>query len=409
MHVDEITRQICGILDFDPEEPKYRRLVLSYVNSVYQAVFAAHPYKFAMRAANMPAVADYTTGTVSFVSGSRDVVGVGTAWAARHEGQQILGDDGLWYRIGIVTSATALKLLTPYIGASAPGVAYTIRQRDVALPRDLVDMLGFQCRGSNARPLVFVSTAEEDRYVLDDDATGPPDYVTETPSWTPRTPPLAPTGAVVTGSGSLTAGETYRYCVTHRLGGVESGPSLVTDIEIPAAAAAYTARLSGVQSSLTFPHRVYVYRAVGEDGGFYLLGQWTAGAALFDDDGTTEVDWDQPLVAEATYQYVRWWPRPTEAETFKVRYHYRPRPLLKPSDVPELPSQYHKILVWGACLPLFKKNGDDAGVRLAAAQVKEVEEKMGTREMSAMPDVAVRQVNAYDAGRRYNIGPITKV
>lgn len=407
MNVDDITRQVCGLLDFDPEEPKYARLVLSYVNSVYQGIFASKPYTFAMAEAEVALLPDDTTGTVTVTSGSRVVTGVGTLWGARHEGAWIYLPDAQWYRVALVNSTLQILLHLPYQGANAVGATFTLRQRYVAMPRDIVDYHGFTCRDANRREIRFLSPAEEQHYVLTDEDSGPPSLVTDAPPWSPRTPNVAPTLTVVTGVGSLVPGRTYRYCVTHRLAGVESGPSLIAEVTIPSAAGNYSVRITSMEASLAAPQTVQIYRADGSDASLYFLTGVRAVAA-YDDDGAS-TDPEYPLVDEANHVYVRFWPRPTESETVTVRYHFRPRKLLKPSDVPELPTHHHEALVWGAALRLFKKNGDDVGVRLAQGMLKEKMDEIEARHLTRVQDIAVRQVQTFGVGPVYNIGPIVKV
>lgn len=85
--------------------------------------------------------ADYDTGTVSINSGSANVTGSGTTFAADMVGRYLkLTDDGtdrLWYRIKTFTSTTAIVLENVYEGSSnASGVAYVISEMP-ALPPDM--------------------------------------------------------------------------------------------------------------------------------------------------------------------------------------------------------------------------------------------------------------------------------
>lgn len=74
----------------------------------------------------LPLVPLYTTGTVSFVQGSRTVTGVGTAWDSTYNRAKILGADGAYYKIASVTDATTIVLTQPYQGPTVSTVTYLI-------------------------------------------------------------------------------------------------------------------------------------------------------------------------------------------------------------------------------------------------------------------------------------------
>lgn len=73
-------------------------------------------------------VSDYTTGTVAITSADQTVTGSGTTFTEAMEGLYLMTTDGYWYLIQDYTSATALELLTPYLGPTITGQTYTIGQ-----------------------------------------------------------------------------------------------------------------------------------------------------------------------------------------------------------------------------------------------------------------------------------------
>lgn len=71
----------------------------------------------------------YITGTISVTNGSANVTGAGTNWLlAGVTGFNHIRIAGVWYQICVVSGAGALTLRTPYAGATAAGLAYTIQR-----------------------------------------------------------------------------------------------------------------------------------------------------------------------------------------------------------------------------------------------------------------------------------------
>ena len=83
---------------------------------------------------------DYTTGTLAITTGSANVTGSGTTFAADMVGRYLRltadATDRLWYRIKTVTDATHIVLENVYEGSTISGGAYTIAEMP-ALPPDM--------------------------------------------------------------------------------------------------------------------------------------------------------------------------------------------------------------------------------------------------------------------------------
>lgn len=70
---------------------------------------------------------DYTTGTVTVTANSASVTGSITVWTSAMIGRYFqTTNDGNWYRIATVPSATSLTLESVFEGSTASGEAYTI-------------------------------------------------------------------------------------------------------------------------------------------------------------------------------------------------------------------------------------------------------------------------------------------
>lgn len=70
------------------------------------------------------------------------------------------------------------------------------------------------------------------------------------------------------------------------------------------------------------------------------------------------------------YQWVEFYPIPSAAVTYTVRAEMRKPPLVQDTDWPELPLEFHDLLIWGVVQDLFPKVGLDS-VALSHANTHE--------------------------------------
>ena len=62
----------------------------------------------------------YRTGTATFTNGSRNVVGIGTAWVGNvRPGDEIIGPNGASHEVETITSDTALTMVETYAGSTS--------------------------------------------------------------------------------------------------------------------------------------------------------------------------------------------------------------------------------------------------------------------------------------------------
>jgi hypothetical protein len=416
-------RMVASITDFEPENTDYELSLMRLFDEHEQSIFASKPWTFAEQDADVTIYPDYTTGTIDVTNGSHQVLGTSTTWALAMVGAWLLAPNGKWYRIGRVASTTVLYLEQKYDGPNDNGDTYTLRWRFYAGPRNMVDFLGVACRGGlvtvgvkdqvvsapgTRRPIMYISRAEEQGYPLTEEQTGPPSIFLEAPVWRQRSPDQALTATAVSAGGTLTSGTVYRYRYTWMLHGAESAPSLEVSVTTASGAGARRVDLTGItEATALVPRTARVYRAEGKQGTFYLLEEGTFAAGTYSDVGD-EVDREQPLEPEGTYQYLRFWPRPATAETVCLRYHARPRRLSKLTDSFNLPTEYHKMLVDIVLGDVLWKHGDQAGSNFYRKRAREKMEEMEDRCLSHAPDLAVRQV--WTGGPRPRlIGPIRRI
>lgn len=92
----------------------------------------------------LPLVPLYTTGTVTYVNGSRTVTGdANTVWDVTMKGRKLLGSDGSYYKIANVSAINTLTLSQPYQGASVTAQAYQIWKDEYRLYPEVLTLGGF--------------------------------------------------------------------------------------------------------------------------------------------------------------------------------------------------------------------------------------------------------------------------
>jgi hypothetical protein len=117
-------------------------LAQQFVKFAYRKVLNKHEWGAtrAVSAWKLPAV--YTTGTVTFTSGSTGVSGSGTNFTvAAHEGLQIRAPLGPWYTITTVTNTTTLVLDRAFVGTTLTGTTFEISRVYVSPASDFKHLI----------------------------------------------------------------------------------------------------------------------------------------------------------------------------------------------------------------------------------------------------------------------------
>ncbi len=401
--VETMIRQICGILDYDPEEPKYQRLVLMTLNRHFLPLMEMRPWLFAQTRTTITVRPDYTVGTINLALNSTAVSGLLTVWTRAMEGSHLLAPDGQWYRIARFISTTSLVLESTYKGANITGQTYTIRARAYPMPGDFVDFEGITARGTDKRPIAYITPAQEEKYPLvEADGTGPVSCYTDADPYVPRAPDLPPLLVASTAAGALLQNTAYRYRYTWSIAGVETAPSPVAEIETDSTQNVVTlSRILEVGTAT--PRIANVYRSEGEGQPFYFIVALTSATMV--DDGSTAPTKDVPIPA-AKRKYIRFWPMPSTLEAVEMRYHFRGTELQGPADT--VPEEICKAVVDRTLGDLFKKVGDIAGASFYNKRAQEVVDDCMARHLSHDNQVVVREPWIGDGGRVFNIGPIVK-
>ena len=110
--------------------------------------------------------------------------------------------------------------------------------------------------------------------------------------------------------------------------------------------------------------RIYRRRVTATAGtletheGFYLIDEVDGHETTWTDDGTLTPDYGAMLHANHGNQTVRLWPVPSVDYTMQIRGVVRPRPLVAPSDVPEIHEAAINILITLAAMYAYEAAGN---------------------------------------------------
>lgn len=400
----EMYRSLCFHLQFDPQNAAHKVSFYRQLNEQALALYQRAHWKWNNAKVVVKAKGDVTAGTATFTRGSRVVTGVGTAWTSESEECWIAPGtaptEASWVRIGRVASSTQIILVDPYPFTTASASAYVVRQRYIALPRDVLAYDNMVARENNFGPLTFLSEGEMDNYFLRPQEAGTPMAFGPgvPPMWRvgvsqPDTPASPPTLTQSAG-GSLTANATYRYKYTWVTNGVESGAS--PDMTITLTGGNQTVSVSNLDGVGALLGRyARIYRANDATGIYYRVGTNTTAdftSTPVSDDGS-QTDDTMPYYEASQTQYIRVWPRTSAEELeLEVTYQARPRLIQKDSDYLDMPLDAQNVVLWSAVADMARAYGKGG----LAAQLQERADKAlnqllttGTHER---PQAMVRMV-----------------
>ena len=220
---------------------------------------------------------------------------------------------------------------------------------------------------------------------LDRDTTGEPLASIEDESFLDESPINTLTVADNTsgGAGTLVTGNKYEYRYTIYRFGRESPPSLVTQHTLGTGATKVTiSNMDDTQwydTSTTFDSGIQklIYRRDVTNNGRWMLVKAVESSVTSTEDTeirpTSTGSFSYLGVAAYSYsfnqevkkwqdpgprQYVRFWFTPSDDRFLHMRYHRRPRPLFADTDAPEIPRQYHQLLVYMTLEDMFQQMQD---------------------------------------------------
>ena len=98
-------------------------------------------------------------------------------------------------------------------------------------------------------------------------------------------------------------------------------------------------------------------------------------------------------------QYVRFWYTPAADKVIHLRYHYRPKDLVADNDAPELPRQYHNLLVYITLQDMFLQMQDVTQSQLFERRSEQVKMQMRRRYLAR--DDEKKRFQRWDRPRRF--------
>lgn len=260
--------------------------------------------------------APYSTGTATCTKGSTAVSGSGTSWTSAMVGIKIqLQNDSAHYYISAVNSPTSITLAVPYQGSNGTNVSYTIYQDEYALAAD-VQSYNTLIQIQNSVPMVELPPSRFDQ-----------DFPTQQSFDSPYLSMMEGTQLNTYSTGSVSTtnlGMTVTGVGTNWL----SVPALGRMTNIVISGNRYT--VQSVQSNTQLTTYEQLIGTLSGSSYSLLLRNYT----------------------------VQVFPLPADVESLYYRYYRMPDIMVNNYDVPDLPNDWHWILIWGALAWIYLQKGD---------------------------------------------------
>ncbi len=261
-------------------------------------------------------VAPYSTGRSTCVNGSTDVIGIGTAWTSAMVGRKIqLQGDQSHYYISSVNSPTDLTLAVPYQGVNGTSVTYNIYKDEYKLASD-VQSYNTLIQIQNSIPMVGIPPSRFDQ-----------NFPTQQSFDSPYLEMMEGTQLDTYSTGTVTT---------------TNNSTAITGVS--------TAWLSveglGRMTNMIISGNRYTVQSVNSDTSITLYE-----TAI----GTLSGSAYQLLLRNYKTQV---FPIPAYIESLYYRYYRMPDIMFNSYDVPDLPNDWHWIIVWGALSWIYLQKGD---------------------------------------------------
>ena len=398
MRLKDILDEIKAETDYYPDGDAYKVDLRRAVNLALLSLGASKRWPFLIRDKVVEAQPDLTVTACTFTAASTTVTTTDpTGFPLEAEGQVILGPDGREYDIVTRTSNTTVDLDGGYQGATATADA-TIRYRYLALPPDVVEVLGVW-DPSNRDVLMPASRP----FALDaemwEEDTGTPDYWIRAESVYLPGLHQAP-GAARAAAGTMTPSTGYEFAVTLQARGTEGPLSPASDPKLTLDAANATVNLTLPD---TGPFKKNIYARFDDFGQAWRLVQ--AGVA----GTTTAVSLSAPIEGgwydtnarrapehEGQVFRLRLYYRQATTYRLKVRYLARPALLWEDDDAPALPPAAHRYLVYRVLADLWSRHDNDPRARLFEEKAKQARSWIEARYMLEDPGPLVKGSFTHD-------------
>lgn len=396
MNLSDLVSRVYACTDRNPNTTAYRSQVVNWLNDAYLRLCAQERWLFMQSKTTFNVYPSYTTGSVTVVNGSRQVVGAGTSWFSDMDGHYFVGPDGREYVIGSVGSTTVLYLTSDYQGTSGANQTYTIRFFAFAMPEDCIEPTNIVSRTDDRGRIRYIDTETEASYYMKQQVEGTPIYYFAAGTWNPRTLDYDPTAAAGGAGGTLVSGTTYYYRIATEYEGVKGAAS--NEVSFTATATG-TIVLSGIQDYTTIPGmKKIIFRRTGTNRNYFRVAVLTHATTTYTDDGTNPELLEYPLKEFGQTLKVWFWPRPSVQKELTLWYMRRPRRLMKDNDVPDLPQEFHDVLWKLASVDILQKYNQPT-----ATIEREIEEMLTSmrRRHLVRTDRDFRMGNAWEGRGRW--------
>lgn len=249
-------------------------------------------------------IAPYTTGTVDVTNGSATVFGTDTTFTSAMVGRKIrIADEEAYYRISAFVSVTEITLEVPYQGTTATAQTYSIFKDEYRLPPNL-DKLKIMRQIEESVAMVGLSPSAFDIIEPTPKSEGSPQF------------------NILVGSkrDTYTTGTLSGAVNTSTLTGVDTAWTDVDGL--------------GKGSRITIGTNVYTIEKVDSDTQLTLYEKLSSAVSV----GTSyEILMDNLII--------QFYDISDAAENIYFRFQRMPEVLYNDEDIPDLPDQWHHLLV----------------------------------------------------------------
>lgn len=404
MNLGEILDAIGVELQHSPSSATVRLERARIVAQEYLSLLGERRWTWTQQLANITLYPKVTwTGSLTFafrkLTFPSSVVG---SWWVGHTVTITVGGTSFDGVVEAVSGDTVVWLLeTTGLNTTSSATVSLVPDR-IRLPLDCTDLLEAVSRSDNRGPLRVVDDAQEGGLLASDVFGTPHTLVIEAPAETDYRPLL--TLAASAGSGgswqSAYAG-AYRFFLVIEGHGRVSARSNTVSVSVSANQKVTFSGLGDWSAAANQRGTVRVLYVERDGSGTFWRMQTVAG----DQGDTLEVttaSWSQEVawVEQSPVRYLRPYPIPSaEAAstsntslTVQLRYQRRIAPIEHELDVPMLPSEHHKVLVFRAALRIAGTQGETMHITRLTALNREATARLASRY-------------ANDGAKRYIRGP----
>lgn len=285
----------------------------------------AHDLPYLMTDGRIASVVEYTDGTVDVTEGSISVTSTGATFTEHMIGRKLrVNDDNTYYRIADVPTSATLTLETPYRGDDATAQTYSIYQDTYRLPADC-DTYKIMRQIENKVALISVEASAFDLIEPVPTSEGTPNYEI-----------LAGTALDIYTDGTV-AGTVGESTITGVSTNWLSVDGLSRGNRITIGAYVYTIKSVDSDTSITIYENLSVTFSAG-----------TSYSILMDN---LRIQFFEITVA---------------VKNIYFRYQRIPYPLIDDVDIPDLPDQWHWILIYAGLIWAWKTKDKNESIRSEA-------------------------------------------